>query len=252
MTLALISMLSVLASNPTSFLDDEEDAAYREATLRSERRALADARLGEAKAAKDSRALRTYQRTHSEMSVGYLGQWSDERNRGFALRSSTGPAELAGAVVDPFLGAPFVGAVQAGPTIEWRGVLDGVRFTTGVRFPFTSFRPSDSAQRVTLNGAEHDVLVRSVSVWEFRTGLGFELPFHRVAPFVDVLGDVSTLNAQLAIDGHAADYRSTAFSLGGRVGLRVQVSHVFIQAAAEAMAIGPVRLGGSLQAGVAF
>jgi hypothetical protein len=225
MTLALVSMLSVLASSPTSSETEHDEALP---------------------------ALRTYSRSHAEMSVGYLGQWSDERNRGFELRSATGPSELAGAVVDPFLGTPYVGAMQAGPTIEWRGVFDGVRFICGLRLPFTSFRPSDSAQRVTLNGSEHEVLVRSMSMWEFRTGLGFELPFRRVTPFVDVLGDVSTLTSQLAIDGQAATYRSTAFALGGRAGLRVQLSHVFVQAAAEAMAIGPTRYGGSLQAGVAF
>lgn len=225
MTLAHVMTLSLLAASPTPS-DQEETEAQR--------------------------ALRTYRESHGELSVGYLGLYSDERNRGFELKSSTGPAELAGAVVDPFLGAPWVGALQAGPTIEWRGVFDGVRFTAGLRLPFTSFRPSDSATRVTLNGAEHDVLVRSISMWEFRTGLGFELPFRRVTPFIDVLGDVSTLTTQLAIDGQAATYRSRAFSLGGRVGLRMQVSHVFLQAAAEAMAIGPVRYGGSFQAGVAF
>lgn len=201
----------------------------------------------------DRRAsLRTFSRTHTELSVGYLGNWSDERNRGFTLKTSAGPAEVAGAITDPFLGAPYVGALQAGPTVELRCVFDQVRFIAGMRVPFTAFRPSDTLTRVTLNGAEHDVLVRSVTFWEFRTGLGFELPFRRVTPFVDVLGDVSTLTSQLAIDGHAATYASTGFGLGARLGARIQLSHLFVQLAAEATAIGPTRLGASLQAGVAF
>ncbi len=62
----------------------------------------------------------------------------------------------------------------------------------------------------------------------------------------------STLTAQLAIDGQAATYRSTGFSLGGRVGARVQLRQLFIQLAVEAMGVGPLRVGGSLLAGLLF
>ncbi|MFZ5442555.1 MAG: hypothetical protein ACOZQL_21270 [Myxococcota bacterium] len=198
------------------------------------------------------RALETYQRTHAEVSFGYLGQWSDERNRALELKSSGENPPLAGLVTDPFLGAPFDATVLAGPALEWRLVSSQVRFTVGVRFPFTNFRPSDTAQTVSLQGAPHEVLVRSVSLWDLRTGLGFELPFRRVTPFVDVLGDVQTLSTQLVIDGAPATYQGRAFSLGGRVGVRYQVNHLFVLLAAEATALGPLRLGGTLQAGVAF
>ncbi len=200
----------------------------------------------------DARALRTYARTHAEFSFGYLGQWTDERNRALELKPTSADPPFAGSVTEPFLGAPFSSAVLAGPVLETRVVCEQVRLTVGVRFPFTNFRPGDTAQTITLGGARHDVLVRSVSMWDLRTGIGFEFPFRRVTPFVDLLGDVQTLTTQLTIDGTAATYTGRAFSLGGRIGARYQVSHLFIMAAAEATALGPLRVGGTLQVGFAF
>lgn len=193
-----------------------------------------------------------YKRTHTELSFGYLGQWSDETNRSLELKPAATDPLGAGSITDPFLGVPFSGALQPGATLEFRVVTSGLRITTGFRWPFLNYRPSQTAQTMMLDGTPHDVLVRSVSLWDFRTGLGFELPFERVTPFVDVLGDVEHLTAQVAIDGATAKYTSTGFSLGGRLGLRVQLNHAFIAVAAEAMALGPVRLGGTVQVGVAL
>lgn len=187
-----------------------------------------------------------------EVSFGYLGQWSDERNRALELKPSSVDPPYAGAVTDPFLGAPYSGAILAGPVLEWRGIYHQVRLTVGVRFPFSHFRPSDTAQSVVLGGVTHDVLVRSMALWDFRTGIGFEVPFKRVSPFFDVLGDVQTMTTQLSIDGVAATYTGRAFSLGGRLGARYQVDHLFLALAAEATAIGPLRLGGTLQVGLGF
>ena len=105
---------------------------------------------------------------------------------------------------------------------------------------------------MVLGGAPHDVLVRSMSLWDFRTGIGFEIPFKRVAAFFDMLGDVQTMTTQLSIDGVTATYRGRAFSLGGRIGARYQVDHLFLALAAEATAIGPLRVGGTLQVGLGF
>lgn len=187
-----------------------------------------------------------------ELSFGYLGQWSDERNRSLELQPTAGAPPFAGSVTDPFLGKPFVGSVVAGPMLEWRGIYKQVRLTAGVRFPFSNFRPSDTLQTVDLGGATHEVVVRSMSLWDFRTGIGFEVPFKRVSPFFDVLGDVQTMTTQLSIDGATATYTGRAFSLGGRLGARYQVDHLFVALAAEATAIGPLRLGGSLQVGLGF
>ena len=189
---------------------------------------------------------------HVEVSFGYLGQWSDERNRSLELKPTSADPPYAGAVTDPFLGKPYDSAILAGPVLEWRGIYDQVRLTVGVRFPFSNFRPSDTAQSVTLGGVQHDVLVRSMSLWDFRTGIGFEIPFKRVSPFFDVLGDVQMMTTQLSIDGVTATYTGRAFSLGGRIGARYQVDHLFVALAAEATAIGPLRLGGTLQVGLGF
>lgn len=197
-------------------------------------------------------ALHTYKRSHGELSFGYLGQWTDETNRALELEPRDSNPPVAGAITDPFLGAPYSGSIISGPLIESRMVVDKVRFTVGFRFPFTNFRPSDTAQTVDIGGTQHDVLVRSMKMWDLRTGLGFEFPFERVTPFIDVLGDVQFMTTQLVIDNLPATYKGSAFSLGGRVGMRVQLSHLFIQAAAEATALGPRRYGGSLMVGFAF
>ncbi len=196
--------------------------------------------------------IEKYEGNSVEFSFGYLGQWADERNRQLELKpSDTNPAG-AGAVTDPFMGVPYSGTVLAGPILEWRGIHKNVRLTVGVRFPFANFRPSDTAQTMMIGGMPRDVLVRSVSLWDFRTGIGFEVPFKRVTPFVDVLGDVQTINTQLSIDGATANYTGRAFSLGGRLGARYQVDHLFVALAAEATAIGPLRIGGTLQVGMGF
>lgn len=187
-----------------------------------------------------------------ELSFGYMGQWSDERNRSLELVPGASDPPFAAAVTDPFLGAPYSSALLAGPMLEWRGIYKQVRLTVGVRFPFSNFRPSDTVQSVVFGGQSHDVLVRSMSLWDFRTGIGFEVPFKRVSPFFDVLGDVETMTTQLSIDGVAATYRGRAFSLGGRLGMRYRVDHLFVALAAEATALGPLRIGGSLQVGLGF
>src|SRR5213592_3846105 len=69
-----------------------------------------------------------------ELSFGYLGQWSDERNRPLELKPSDTDPVGAGGVTAPFLGAPYNGAILAGPTLEWRGIHKQVRLTVGVRF----------------------------------------------------------------------------------------------------------------------
>jgi hypothetical protein len=200
----------------------------------------------------DTSALRTYSRAHGELTFGYLGQWADERTRALALQPTANDPVGAGAITEPFLGAPFNATALVGATLESRFVCDHVRLTVGVRFPFTNFRPSDTAQSVVIQGQAHDVFVRSVDLWDLRTGIGFEVPFRRVTPFVDVLGDLQTLTTQLSIDGTTAKYTGRAFSLGARAGLRYQVSHLFLLAAAEGTALGPRRLGGTVQMGFAF
>lgn len=201
----------------------------------------------------ENRALKVYGRTHGELSFGYLGQWSNETVRALELKpSQNGDPPFAGSITEPFLGAPFSGTLLSGATLEGRMVYDGIRVTAGVRFPFMNYRPSDTAQVVNVGGVPREVMVRSVALWDLRTGIGFEFATRRVTPYFDVLGDLQTMTTQLVVDGQPAKYQGTAFSLGGRLGMRFQFQHAFLAVSAEATALGPLRLGGSAQLGFAF
>ncbi|MFT3712091.1 MAG: hypothetical protein QM817_30990 [Archangium sp.] len=201
----------------------------------------------------ENRALKVYGRTHGEVSFGYLGQWSNESNRALELKpSQAGDPPFAGSITEPFLGNPFSGTLLSGATLESRVVYDGIRITAGLRFPFMNYRPSDTAQVVNVGGVPREVLVRSVSLWDVRTGIGFEFATRRVTPYFDVLGDFQNISTQLVVDGQPAKYQGTAFSLGGRLGMRIQMQHAFIALSAEATALGPLRVGGSAQLGFAF
>lgn len=199
-----------------------------------------------------AQALKVYRRSHMEFSFGYLGQWTDETQRALELKSAEGNASVAGRITDPFLGRPSAGAIVSGPMFEVRAVSSYARFTLGARFPFANFRPSDTVSMVDLGGTQHEVLVRSMKLWDLRTGIGFEVPFERVTGFVDALGDVQFMTTQVMIDGAKATYAGTSFGLGVRAGARVQLNHLFFQLAGEATLLGVQRYGGSFMAGVAF
>lgn len=227
MTLATAALLTLLATS----------ASEPGAPTAAEERAVARQRYTE--------------RLHGELSFGYLGEWRSDAARSWELKSSDAPAGAA-ALTAPFDGAPFNGLVHSGLTVESRVVCDWVRFTLGVRWPFANFRPGDTASTADFGGATHEVMVRSLSAFGFRTGLGVEVPFGVATPFVDVIGDVEKVSSTLVLDGAPTKWSATGFSLGARTGVRVQFSQVFVMLAGEATAIGAPRFGGTLQAGVAF
>ena len=194
---------------------------------------------------------RYVERSHSELSFGYLGEWRDDTQRSWELASKDAPPSAA-ALTAPFVGRPFSGYRASGMSLESRTVWDGVRFTLGLRWPFASYRMADTTSSVDFGGSTHEIMVRSVSLFDFRTGLGYEVPFRVVTPFVDVLGDVENTSAALVIDGAPTQWKATGFSLGARAGVRIQVSQVFVMIAAEGTVLGAPRYGGALHAGVAF
>jgi hypothetical protein len=191
------------------------------------------------------------ERLHTELSFGYLGEWRDDSGRSFETEDEGAPAGAAG-LTAPFAGAPFNGYAASGMTVETRVVYDRLRFTLGLRWPFATYRPSSTVSSADFGGASHELMVRSVSLFGFRTGIGFEVPFGRVTPFVDVLGDVEKIGTTLSVDGEPVKYSAANFALGARTGMRVQISQVFLALAGEATVIGGWRFGGSMQAGVAF
>lgn len=197
-------------------------------------------------------ARRRYvERVHTELSFGYLGEWRSDAARSWEL-SSQGVAPGAAAMTAPFNGKPFDGVVASGMTLESRVVYDRVRFSVGFRLPFASFRQADTTSTVDFGGTSHEVMVRSLSMLGFRTGLGVELPFGLVTPYLDLLGDVEKVSASLVVDGDRTEWSAAGFSLGVRTGVRVQVSQVFVMLGAEATALGAPRFGGTVQAGFAF
>lgn len=190
-------------------------------------------------------------RLHTELSFGYLGEWRNDSPRAWELKTAEAPVGAA-AMTAPFDGAPFNGLASSGLTVESRVIYDWVRFSIGLRWPFATFRAGDTTSTVDFGPATHEVMVRSLSAFTFRTGLGVELPFGIATPFIDVIGDVEKVGATIVIDGAPTKWDSTGFALGARTGVRLQFSQVFVQLAGEATAIGAPRFGGSLQAGVAF
>jgi hypothetical protein len=190
-------------------------------------------------------------RMHGELTFGYLGEYRNDSGRSFELDGSEASPGTGG-LNAPFTGAPFNGYAASGLSVESRIVYDRIRFTLGLRFPFASYRVGDTAQTVDFAGASHELTVKSVSLFGFRTGLGVELPFGVVTPFIDVLGDVEKVSTTLVIDGEPVKYSAAGFSLGARTGMRLQISQVFLTLSGEASVLGAWRFGGSLQAGVAF
>ena len=197
-------------------------------------------------------ARRRYtERMHTELSFGYLGEWRSDAPRGWELDAADALPGAA-AMTAPFAGAPFAGVMASGMAVESRVVFDRVRFSVGFRWPYATFRQADTLSTVDVGGSSHEVMVRSLSMFGFRTGLGVEVPFGLVTPFADVLGDVEKVSSTLIIDGAQTRWSATGFSLGARTGVRVQVSQVFVMVGAEATVLGAPRVGGTLQAGFAF
>lgn len=239
MTLATFAALMLLSAQPCP-----EVEAAQSACCPGDRQCLA----AEGRARARQRYADPF---HTELSFGYLGEWRVDAGRSFEPSAKDAPAGAAG-LLAPFDGAPFNGLAASGMTLESRVVYDRLRFTLGLRWPFATYRVGSTASTVDFGGATHELFVRSVSMFGVRTGLGFELPFGVVSPFIDVLGDVERLSTTLVLDGTPVRYDATAFALGARAGLRIQLSSVFLALAAEGSVLGGWRVGGSLQAGVAL
>jgi hypothetical protein len=240
MTLATFAALMLLTAAPPC--PEVQDA--QAACCPNDRQCIAAHEREEAR-------QRYTERLHTELSFGYLGEYRNDSGRSFELDGSEATPGTGG-LNAPFTGAPFNGYAASGIAVESRVVYDRLRFTLGLRFPFASYRVGDTAQTVDFAGATHDLSVKSVSLFGFRTGIGFELPYGMVTPFVDVLGDVEKVSTTLVIDGEPVKYTAAGFSLGARTGMRIQISQVFLALSGEASVLGAWRFGGSLQAGVAF
>ena len=187
--------------------------------------------------------------SHFELSMGFMGGDRDYRGAGFSYTGGAGGVVGGGkSLVEPLERSPFAGARVYGPAWELRQVFDRVRFTVGLQKPFTSFRLSESTS-VTADGQQ--VGARSLSSWELRFGLGYEYQLGPVTPFVDLMGQIDWLSAELTVDQQPATYRATSFALSARGGLRIQVSKlVFVAPSAELGLTGDARWTAQLMVGL--
>jgi hypothetical protein len=188
---------------------------------------------------------------HVELAFGFVGGVRDLTRVGYVFEG--GEAEsipFAAALAAPFSAPPYDQVPVYGVAFEYRYVARHLRITTGLQKPFAAFRLSDAIGTYDVGGIEREVGTRSLSMWDFRFGLGAEYSFRYVTPFVDLVGDAQLLNASLTIDGRTADYRAWAFGFSARAGLRVHLGdYLFLAPSGEYGLGGAVRYGASLQAG---
>ncbi|MEZ4408985.1 MAG: hypothetical protein R3A52_21315, partial [Polyangiales bacterium] len=129
---------------------------------------------------------------------------------------------------------------------DLRLVLSGVRMTAGVDLPFTAF--GDVPQSLSDARA---VTPRSMWSWNLRFGLGGELSFGAVTPFVDLVGAVHNASTTLTVDGAAREYAASRFGFSARGGVRVSLKRwFFVSASGEVGVVGPTTW--SADVGVGF
>jgi hypothetical protein len=188
---------------------------------------------------------------HVEISMGFVGGVRDLSHMGFTFEDGNAESiPYAQALAAPFSAAPYGGVSVYGLGGEWRYVSRHIRITAGVQKPFASFRLSDAVGTYDVGGVQREVGTRSLSLWDFRFGLGAEYPFRYATPFVDVVGDMQVVSAYLTVDGQTADYRAWAFGFAVRAGVRLQVGdNMYLAPMGEYGIGGAVRWGAALQVG---
>ncbi|MCA9619419.1 MAG: hypothetical protein KC731_10355 [Myxococcales bacterium] len=188
---------------------------------------------------------------HFELSMGFLagGRRYDKTN--FAYQDGDGG--VAKGLREPFRADPFHHVPVFGLRYDVRLVASYVRMTAGFDLPFASFDSLASTGNYVLDGESHQVSVQGIYPKELRFGIGGEYPFGPVAPFIDVLGGVHWVTADLTVDGKPASYDATSFSFSARAGLRLHVRDWFFASiAGEAGIVGETVWGAELAVGFAL
>jgi hypothetical protein len=174
-----------------------------------------------------------------EASMGFFGGVIDPGALPFTSSAST--------LATPF--GPTSRLVVAGPSWEVRSVQSHARFTLGLRRGFSEFRGGalDADQ-----GAVH-LSPRSLAEWDVRFGLGGELPLGRVVPFVDLLGDLQFVDADVVADATPTHFTAKAFALSARAGVRVKLDRsLTLGVSGEYGLLGSPRFTGLVTLGWAF
>lgn len=191
--------------------------------------------------------------SYSELTFGFMGGLRDESSTGFVVTGETAGTPGAASLVGPFVNAPLTRAIVSGPAWEARWVHHHVRMTVGLQKPFALLPLADGAGQYDVDGTSRSVSLRTLQLWDVRLGLGAELTVQRVTPFVDLLGDVRWVGADVAVDGLSASYRAWSFGYSVRAGLKVRLSEaMFVAASGEVGLLGASRYGGQLVIGFAL
>jgi hypothetical protein len=187
---------------------------------------------------------------HLQLGIGFHGgarSWGDAP---FAWADDDG-TELAGAT-GPFDRAPFQDTLGLGPAAELRYVTAPLRLTLGYRPTFPDWSGRQAERATSQSGERVASAAGGAYAHELRFGLGVEAPsLGAVTPFIDVMGDLCIVQAQLIMDSQQSELTSTTYALVPRVGLRVMLKDsVFLEVAGEHGVFGTTRYGGHVMLGV--
>jgi hypothetical protein len=194
-------------------------------------------------------------RDHIEFTMGFLGGQRAYDGLGFTFDGTSPASQLGGAekLTKPFGTQPFTNVNMLGVRYEARVVIAYARMTAGFDLPFSSYRASTATGMYDVGGTSRQITVDSLSAKEGHFGLGLEVPFGPVAPFVDLLGGAHWVNTDLTIDGKRASYASTAFAFSMRGGARVYMRRwFFIQGCGEVGLVGDLKWNAELSVGAAL
>lgn len=187
--------------------------------------------------------------THLELEVGFL---LGDRGLGAVPFEQVSAGRPLAGLDASFAAHPLSDALVTGPRAEVRLVAPPLRTSLGWQRPYPDWQVVPEARDVDGDGQAVLSEVRALRTDEWVLGIGVEAPTGVLVPFVDLVGTVHRSGVSLAVDGRAADYRSEAFSLGGRGGLRLQVSdHLFVQASGQGTVVGPSTWGAAVGLGLA-
>lgn len=172
---------------------------------------------------------------HFEVTFGFLAGQRSYEGTTFAYDEGEGSSSL----VAPFASAPFDSVPVYGLRYDLRLVIFPVRMMVGLDLPFSSFDSQRTTRSYMVDDKLQEVRVQSLSPYELRFGLGLEYQFGRVAPFVDLVGAVHWVDAELSIGEAQATYTASSFGFAARGGLRVELRRwFFVTASAEVGLVG--------------
>lgn len=185
-----------------------------------------------------------------ELTAGFLG---GARSYGWAPFAVSAPRSAPAGIDAPFEAAPFQDTLVFGPAWESRIVVQGIRGTVGVQLPFPDWEDRADHTATLSDGTAASAEARGMLAPEIRLGLGFEPRIGPVTPFVDLVGDIHLVQAELAIDDKPSTWHSRSFSLAPRAGVRVELGDaVFTEVSADYGVFGAHEWGAQWMVGVAL